>query len=197
MSFDLTPYQRRVYGSILPFDGRLPRFDADVSWVAPGAMVVGDVEIGADTSVWYGCVIRGDVEPIRIGRGTNIQDGTVIHGTGGAYATVIGNDVTIGHMCLVHGCTLEDTSVIGMKSTIMDGVVVEAGAMVAAGSLVPPGKRVKAGEIWAGNPAKLFRPMTPKVIEEFIEIRHHYNLLGRKHAASLEAQARQGRRVVA
>ena len=112
-----------------------------------------------------------------------------------APGAVIGNDVTIGHMCLIHGCTLEDTSVIGMKSTIMDGVVVEAGAMVAAGSLVPPGKRVKRGEIWAGNPAKLFKPMSPQIEAMFIEIRNHYATLGRQHAASLEAQARQPRPV--
>src|SRR5258708_3150463 len=105
MSFNLTPYAPRVYGSILPFEDRMPRFDANLGWVAPGAGGVGDVGVGADSTVGYGCVLRGDVEPIRVGRHTNIQDGTVVHGTGGSYPTRIGDDVTIGHMCLIHGCT--------------------------------------------------------------------------------------------
>jgi gamma-carbonic anhydrase len=172
------------FGTVLPFGSIVPKIDPD-AWVAPGVSVVGDVEIGAGSSVWYGCVVRGDIEPIRIGRNTNIQDGTVVHVNSGGFPTHIGNEVTVGHMCLIHGCTLEDGAFIGMKSTVMDGAVVESGAMVAAGSLVPPGKRVLKGEIWAGTPAKLFRKVTPEMEQMFVETWKHYAKLGRTHADSV------------
>jgi len=172
------------FGTVLPFGSARPRIDP-ATWVAPGATVVGDIEIGAGSGIWYGCVLRADVEMIRIGRDTNIQDGTVVHVMGGAYSTIIGDRVTIGHMCLIHGCTLQDGAFIGMKSTLMDGVVVESGAMVAAGSLVSPGKRVPKGEVWAGSPAKFFRPVTPQIETLFVETWTHYAELGRKHADSI------------
>jgi carbonic anhydrase/acetyltransferase-like protein (isoleucine patch superfamily) len=177
------------FGTVLPFGSIVPKIDAD-AWIAPGVPIVGDVEIGAGSSVWYGCVVRGDIEPIRIGKNTNIQDGTVVHVNSGGFATTIGSEVTVGHMCLIHGCTLEDGAFIGMKSTLMDGVVVESGGMVAAGSLVPPGKRVKKGEIWAGSPAKFFRPVTPEIETLFVETWTHYAELGRKHADSIRPQYR-------
>lgn len=145
-------------GHILPHKGRLPTIAPDV-FVAPTAVVIGDVVIGAETSVWFGCVIRGDVHEIRIGQRTNIQDGTVVHVTGGKLGTYIGSDITIGHNATIHACTLEDGCFIGMGAVILDGVVVETGAMVAAGAVVTPGKRVKRGELWGGNPAKLLRPL--------------------------------------
>ncbi len=163
---------------------------AQAAFVAPNATVLGDVKLGPLSSVWYGCVLRGDVEKISIGRDTNIQDGTVVHVMGGKFSTQIGSRVTIGHMCLIHGCTLEDEAFIGMKSTLMDGVVVESGGMVAAGSLVPPGKRVKKGEIWAGSPAKFFRPVTPEIEQLFVETWTHYAELGRPHADSIRPQFR-------
>jgi len=180
------------FGTVLPFGNITPRIDPE-TWVAPGATVVGDVEIGAGSGIWYGCVVRGDVERIRIGRNTNIQDGTVVHvmGDPGGFSTTIGDNVTIGHMCLIHGCVLENGAIVGMKSTLRDGVAVESGAMVAAGSLVPPGKRVPSGEVWAGSPAKLFRRMTPEVEAMFVEIRTHYAKLARQHADSIRAQYRQ------
>jgi carbonic anhydrase/acetyltransferase-like protein (isoleucine patch superfamily) len=131
------------------------------AFIAPGAVVLGDVEIGEDTGVWFGCVIRGDVNTIRIGARTNIQDGTVIHVTRKTGPTRIGSNVTIGHSALLHACTLEDSCFIGMRATVMDGAVVESGGWVAAGALVTPGKRVLAGQIWAGNPARFFRELTP------------------------------------
>src|SRR5208337_2586913 len=137
------------------------------AFVAPGAVVIGDVVIGAGSSVWFNCVVRGDVHHIRVGERTNIQDGTVVHVTGGKFATHIGSDITIGHGCVLHACTLEDGCFIGMGAIILDGAVVESGAMVAAGALVTPGKRVKAGELWAGNPAKLLRPLSPDDITAF------------------------------
>jgi len=177
------------FGTVLPFGQFRPKIDL-AAWVAPGASVVGQVQIGAGSGIWYGCVLRGDVEKISIGRDTNIQDGTVVHVMGGKFSTQIGSRVTIGHMCLIHGCTLEDEAFIGMKSILMDGVVVESGGMVAAGSLVPPGKRVKKGEIWAGSPAKFFRPVTPEIEQLFVETWTHYAELGRQHADSIRPQFR-------
>lgn len=131
-------------------------------FVADTARIIGDVEIGAETGVWYGCVIRGDVNHIRIGARTNIQDGTTIHVTGGGHPTIIGDDITIGHMALLHACTLEDGSFVGMKACVMDGAVVESGAMVAAGALVTNGKRVPTGQLWGGSPARYMRDLTQK-----------------------------------
>lgn len=144
---------------IYDYKGVMPTIAED-AFVAPSADIIGDVEIGSGSGIWFGCVVRGDVQSIRIGSRTNIQDGTIIHVTRVTGPTTIGNGVTIGHQCLLHACTLEDSCFIGMGATVMDGVVVESGAMVAAGALVTPGKRVKSGEIWAGNPAKFFRELT-------------------------------------
>lgn len=148
-------------GLILPFKGTLPTIDAEC-FIAPNATVIGDVVIGKGTNVWFGCVIRGDVHEIRIGERTNIQDGTIVHVTGGKFGTYIGSEITIGHGAVLHACTLEDGCFIGMGATILDGAVVESGAMVAAGAVVTPGKRVKTGELWAGNPAKLMRELRPE-----------------------------------
>jgi gamma-carbonic anhydrase len=134
------------------------------AFIAPGVPVIGDVHIGDDTGIWFGCVVRGDVNIIRIGNRTNIQDGTVIHVTRHTGPTHIGNGVTVGHSALLHACTLEDDSFVGMRATIMDGAVVESGAWVAAGALVTPNKRIPKGQIWAGNPAKYFRDLTPEEV---------------------------------
>lgn len=143
---------------ILPYRGTTPTIHAE-AFVAPGAVVVGDVVIGAGSSIWFNCTVRGDVHFIRIGERTNIQDNTVVHVTGGKFPTHIGSDITIGHGAILHACTLEDGCFIGMGATVMDGVVVESGAMVAAGAVVTPGKRVGRGELWGGSPAKLMRPL--------------------------------------
>lgn len=144
---------------ILPHRGKLPKI-ADDAYVAPTAAVIGDVEIGSRSSIWFNCVVRGDVNVIRIGRGSNVQDGTVIHVDRRKYGTHIGDGVLIGHLCLIHACTIEDNAFVGMKACVMDGVVVESHAMVAAGALVTPGKRVRTGELWAGSPAKKMRDLT-------------------------------------
>lgn len=138
------------------FDGATPQIADDV-FIAPGAQVIGNVRIGAGSSIFYNVVLRGDIHSISVGERTNIQDGTVIHCTGGYTETIIGDDVTVGHLALLHGCTVEDGAFIGMKACVMDKAVVETGGMVAAGALVPPGKVVKAGEVWAGNPARFLR----------------------------------------
>jgi carbonic anhydrase/acetyltransferase-like protein (isoleucine patch superfamily) len=146
---------------ILPWNGILPQLAEDV-WIAPNAAVIGDVAIGPGSGVWFACTLRGDVNEIRIGARTNIQDGTVVHVTSGGHGTYVGDDVTVGHAAILHACTLEDGSFVGMQACVMDGAVVESGAMVAAGALVTGGKRVRAGELWAGRPAKMLRQLTPE-----------------------------------
>jgi gamma-carbonic anhydrase len=148
-----------VSGLIRPYRGKLPSVGRG-AFIAETAVVIGDSVIGAAANLWYGVVVRGDVNFIRIGARTNIQDNAVVHVSTGTFPTIIGDDVTIGHMALVHACTIEDRCLIGMQSCILDGAVVERGAIVAAGALVPPGKRVKAGELWAGVPARMIRAVT-------------------------------------
>lgn len=157
---------------ILPFKGILPRIDPTV--FLANATIIGDVEIGAGSNIWFGVTIRGDVNAIRIGKGTNIQDGSVVHCTRERFSTSIGDNVTVGHLALLHGCVVEDGAFIGMKACIMDGAVVEAGAMVAAGALVTPGKRVKAGELWGGSPARLLRSLTDEDVRSQMSIAPHY-----------------------
>lgn len=156
------------------------------AFIAPGAVVIGDVEIGAETNVWFGCVIRGDVNTIRIGARTNIQDGTVVHVTRKTGPTVIGSGITIGHSALLHACTLEDNCFVGMRATVMDGAVVESGAMLAAGALVTPGKRIPTGQLWAGSPAKYFRAMTEEE-KAYISIsaKHYVELAKEYHNKSM------------
>lgn len=165
-------------GLVLPYKGIVPTVAKD-AFIAETAVVIGDVKIDSSSSVWYGCTLRGDVNSIRIGRNTNVQDGTVIHvnhdraGDGGM-PTFIGDDITIGHMVLLHACTLEDGCFIGMRAVIMDGAVVESRAMVAAGALVTPGKRVKSGQLWAGSPAKYLRDLSEKELANFSYSAKHY-----------------------
>ena len=164
---------------ILPHGGKTPQID-DEAFVAKTAVVTGDVTIGAESSIWYGCILRGDVNTIRVGRGVNIQDGTVVH-TSGPIGTVIGDRVSIGHMALIHACTLEDDSFVGMKACVMDGAVVESGALVAAGSLVTPGKRVPAGQMWAGSPACYMRDINDKDRAMMAHVQPNYVKLGRDY----------------
>ncbi|MBL8702449.1 MAG: gamma carbonic anhydrase family protein [Alphaproteobacteria bacterium] len=151
---------RAVPPIVLPFKGVWPRFGKDV-FVAPGAAVIGDVELGDGASVWFGAVVRGDDDSVRIGAGTNVQDGAVIHVFKEQYPTIIGARVTLGHGARLHGCIVEDDAMVGISATVLDGAHVETGAIVAAGAVVSPGKRVGAGELWAGCPARLVRPVKP------------------------------------
>lgn len=146
---------------IRPWKGAVPRLHASV-FAAEGAVIVGDVEIGEDSSIWFGCVVRGDVNAIRIGARTNVQDQTVIHVTGGTHPTTLGDDVTVGHRVVLHGCTVKDRCLIGIGAVVMDGAVVGPDAMVGAGALVPPGMVVPPGTLVLGSPAKPKRPLSPE-----------------------------------
>jgi carbonic anhydrase/acetyltransferase-like protein (isoleucine patch superfamily) len=138
--------------------GVTPTLGKDV-YVAPNATIIGDVVIGDASSVWFGVVIRGDVFPIRIGARTNIQDNAVVHVTNGKAATTIGDDVTMGHLALVHGCTIGSRCLIGMGSIVLDHAIVEDECFVGAGALVPPGMRVPARSLVVGRPARVIRKL--------------------------------------
>ena len=173
-----------MQGLILPFEGTMPTI-ADDAFIAPNATVIGKTTIGSGSSIWYGCVLRGDCGTIEVGGGTNLQDNTVVHITEGVADTFIGSNIVIGHSCLLHGCTLEDGSFVGMGATVMDNVVVETGAMVAAGSLVTPGKHIKKGELWAGNPAKYWRDLRDEEIAVWPGQCAHYAEMAEKHIKSI------------
>lgn len=150
-------------------------------YIDDAATVIGDVVIGEDSSVWPGTVIRGDVNFIRIGARSNIQDGSVIHvthdgpyGQPGGLATVIGDDVTIGHGAIVHACVIEDACLIGMGATVLDGARVCRNGFVGAGAVVAPGKVVGSGELWLGNPARCVRKLSEKELEQLYYSAAHY-----------------------
>lgn len=131
---------RQPGGVILPFKDKHPQID-ETAFIAENAIIIGDVTIGTKSSIWYSCVLRGDMNFIRIGNDTNIQDGTVVHVDSKGYPTILGDRVTVGHMALLHACTLEDDAMIGMQACVMDGAVVGKGSLIAAGALVTPGGR--------------------------------------------------------
>jgi len=152
--------------SIVAHHGVLPTIPNSVT-LFPGARIIGNVVIGERSSIWYNVVIRGDVNYIRIGEETNIQDGSVLHVTHDTHPLVIGNRVTAGHAVRLHGCTIEDETLIGIGAIVLDGAVVEQGSMVAAGALVPPGMRVPSGKLVAGVPARVLRDLSTVELADF------------------------------
>ena len=158
---------------ILPFRGVMPKIAPD-AFIAPNATIIGNVEIGAQSSIWFSCVLRADDSYIRIGARSNIQDGSIVHESSAPLPTIIGDDVLVGHMVVLHACTLESGAFIGMRSVILDGAVVEGGAMLAAGALLGPGKRVPKGELWGGTPARFMRKLNEREMEELNNGAAHY-----------------------
>ncbi|HZV37237.1 MAG TPA: gamma carbonic anhydrase family protein [Pseudoxanthomonas sp.] len=166
--------------SLRPHLGRFPTL-GQRAYVDEAATVIGDVVLGDDVSVWPGTVIRGDVNFIRIGARTNVQDGTIVHVSHdgphaklGGFATVIGEDVTIGHQAIVHACRIEDAVLIGMGAIVLDGAVVQKHAFVGAGALIAPGKVVGSGEMWLGSPAKFARKLSDAEIDALYYSSKHY-----------------------
>ena len=156
----------QFHGNILPYKGKWPKIADDV-FVAPGASIIGDVEIGAGSSIWFNCVLRGDDNPIRIGERVNGQDGTVIHVHSKFQGTYIGSDITIGHMALLHACNIHDKAFVGMGSIVLDQCTIESTGMLAGGAMLTPGKTVKSGELWGGRPAKMMRALSDAEIANF------------------------------
>jgi len=141
---------------------------ADSAWIAKNSVITGNVIIGEQSSIFFYTVIRGDVNQIRIGKRTNIQDGCIVHGSTGKQDTVIGDDVTIGHRAIIHGCVIGDRSLVGMGATILDDVTIESNVIVAAGSVVPPRMTLKSGNLYAGVPAKIIRSLNAEDSESTI-----------------------------
>jgi carbonic anhydrase/acetyltransferase-like protein (isoleucine patch superfamily) len=164
------------YGSevkLFPYEKSYPKLDESV-FLASGCKVIGDVEIGKNSSVWYNTVVRGDVNYIRIGEFTNIQDSSMLHVTNKTFPLFIGNKVTIGHSVTLHGCVLHDLCLIGMNAVVLDGAVIEEQSMVAAGAVVRPGFIVPTGKLAAGVPAKIVRNLTDDELMEFEKSANRY-----------------------
>ena len=173
---------------IRPFEQHVPRIHPS-AYVDDTAVVIGDVEISEDSSVWPLCVIRGDIQSIRIGARTSIQDGTIIHVTHdsrfcpGGQPTRIGNDVTVGHKVILHACTIEDYCLIGMGAIVMDKAVVQARVTIGAGSVVPPGKVLESGYLYVGSPVKQARPLNDRELEFLEYSAQNYRRLKERHRA--------------
>jgi gamma-carbonic anhydrase len=175
-------------GLIVPHRGFVPKV-ASSAFIAPNATLVGDVEIGANASIWFGVILRGDGPGIRVGENSNLQDGTVVHIAARGLMTVVGRNVTVGHMALLHACEVHDGAFIGMRSMVLDGAVVESEAMVAAGAVVTPGKIVRRGELWAGNPARKMRDLTEEDFATFKQVAAGYVRLARSYRPEGTAKA--------
>ena len=175
-------------GPLYALDGIAPSVDPS-AWVAPTAAVIGNVEIGPHSGIWFHCVLRGDTNFIRIGRRTNIQDGTIIHVNAGTFPTIIGDDVTVGHAAIVHACTLENRAFVGMGATVLDGAVIEEGGMLAAGALLTPNKRIGRNEMWQGAPARPVRVMDAAERARFDQTAAHYVELAARFRGAKSARA--------
>lgn len=149
---------------IKELNGHAPKFGKNC-FLADNAVVVGEVEMGDDCSIWFSAVVRGDVHFIKMGNKVNIQDNATIHATYQKYPTIIGNNVSIGHNAIVHGCTIHDNVLIGMGAIVMDDCIVESNSLIAAGAILTKGTHVKEGELWAGIPAKKVKDV-PKELKE-------------------------------
>lgn len=161
---------------ILAVNGKEPIITKS-TFVAPNATIVGDVEMGEECSIWFGAVVRGDVNFIKMGNKVNIQDNATIHGTYQKAGTTIGNNVSIGHNACVHGCTIHDYVLIGMNAVVMDNTVIESYSIVAAGAVIPANTHIKSGELWAGVPAKKIKDVPNSLKEGEIErIANNYTL---------------------
>ncbi len=173
--------------NLLSYKGYSPRLRGKEIFVAAGSRIIGRVDIADNSGIWYNCVLRGDVDKIAIGMNTNIQDGTVIHTSsaeGGS--TIIGDNVTIGHKALIHACTLESYSFIGMGAIVMDNAIVAEEAMLSAGALLTPGKIISSGELWGGVPAKFMRYLTDEEKSYIKESADKYSKLALEHMEQSE-----------
>ncbi|MFK7826273.1 MAG: gamma carbonic anhydrase family protein [Oligoflexales bacterium] len=166
--------------TIIPYKKSKPKIDPSV-FIASGCAIIGDVEIESYSSIWFNSVLRGDVNYIRVGSYTNIQDGSIIHVASQSFPTIIGNHVTIGHQAVVHACTVEDHTLIGMGAKILDGAKIGSESLVAAGSLVPPGAVYPAKSLIMGSPAKVKRTLSSEELEKIHKSALHYAELAKDY----------------
>src|SRR5271165_6707883 len=174
------------FGPIFSLDGVTPAIAAD-AFIAPSAAVIGNVVIGSETGIWFHCLVRGDMNSIRIGARTNIQDATVIHIDSGGMDTFIGDDVTVGHNAVIHACTLKNRAFVGISATVLDGAVIEEGGLLGAGGLLTPGKVIGPNEMWTGSPAKLRRVMDEEERTRFDRNAAVYRDLAKQFRAGLKS----------
>ena len=180
--------------TIIAINGKAPKIH-DSAFIAPGCRIIGDVEIGPDASVWYNCVLRGDVTRIVIGARSNVQDGSVIHcdgpmpGRPEGFPTIIGDDVLIGHMAMIHGTVIEDKGFVGLAAQTMNGCVIEAEGMLAAGALLAPNKRIPARQLWSGRPATFMRDLDDRAIAGLQMGVAHYVESAKAHKALYDSAA--------
>ncbi len=180
MGFD-TPATRMA---LYQLDDHIPQLDA-TAWVADSAQVIGNVELAEGASVWFGAILRGDSEPLRIGKGSNVQDGTVIHADPG-FPTTLGENVTVGHQVMLHGCTVGDGSLIGIQAVVLNGAKIGKHCLVGAGALVTEGKEFPDGSMILGSPAKVVRQLTPEQIEGLQRVAKHYVQNALRYKAGLK-----------
>ena len=174
-------------GPVYSLDGVTPRIH-DSAFIAPTAAIIGDVEIGEGASIWFHCVLRGDTNLIRIGARSNIQDNSLLHvNPGDGMACLIGEDVTVGHMAIVHAATLQDGAFVAMGAIVLDGAVIETGGVLAAGAVLTPGKRIGANELWTGTPARLSRVLSGEERERFAMTAPYYAQNGLRFRRGLQA----------
>lgn len=158
---------------ILPYRGVTPLV-ASSAFLAPTATVIGDVQIGEESGIWFGVILRGDFNRIRVGRRTNLQDGTIVHVTSGTHPTLIGDEVTVGHGVKLHGCTVGNGSLVGIGAIVLDGVEIGESSLIAAGSLVVPGTVIPARSLVVGSPARVRRPLSAAECEELRALADRY-----------------------
>ncbi len=161
-----------IHMALYQLDEHVPRLAAG-AWVADSAQVIGNVELAEDANVWFGAILRGDTEPLRIGKGSNVQDGTVVHADVGCPVTV-GDNVTVGHQVTLHGCTIGDGSLIGIQAVVLNGAKIGRNCLVGAGALVTEGKEFPDGSLIVGSPAKVVKQLTPQQMERLAESARHY-----------------------
>ncbi|MEM1349651.1 MAG: gamma carbonic anhydrase family protein [Myxococcota bacterium] len=173
-----------LHGLILPFEAHTPTLSPD-AFVAHGASVLGEVTMKASSSVWYNAVVRGDVMPIVIGERSNIQDLCMVHTSTGVSACIVGDDVTVGHRAILHGCTIGDACLIGMGAIILDGAVVEEHCLIAAGTLITPNTHIPAGSVVMGSPGRVRRTVSAADIDGFVRSAQHYVHMAARHVRSM------------
>lgn len=177
--------------SIIAINGKTPQID-DSAFIAPGCRIIGDVTIGPESSIWYNCVIRAEVNRIVIGTRTNIQDGSVVHcdgpmpGVPDGYPTLIGDDVLVGHQVMLHGAILHSRAFVGLSATVMNGAVIEGDAMLAAGAMLTQGKRVESRQLWAGSPARFVRELDDAAVMGMRMGVSHYVENAKEHMAAIQ-----------